>query len=443
MGATESHWAPFSRVADPESQRQNRPPHEFPNGSVYEGQWVGPAREGHGVQRWPDAACYTGQWVKDKAQGMGKFVHAAGDWYEGQYLDDMQHGYGVAMYMDGSKYTGNFWCDKHHGDGVEVWPDGKRFQGTYYQGIKHGEGTFRWPDGSSYIGNFEANNLSGIGTYSWADGRSYTGEWEKNTMHGKGTFSYGDGRSYTGDFFEDVKHGHGVFSWPDGRQYAGEWKNGKRHGKGRYPQSSAIKVDCSPPLPMMLFTTLLLSAFAAGYHLPEPPNCSEEELMNGYNHTLRGGWMDLSMYTTWPRDINHHQDPINFTQAAGICTEKNLANASGNESLFCISTPLPFFSQCLRVKKSIPLNVTNVTNVLSSCHDFESIGTDVLNEAKFPFESRFCHKSLHGDLTRLLLVGTRQGAERWIVDDAQFVPERDTGVLHCFLLPARDERFPA
>ena len=196
------------------------------------------------------------------------------------------------------------------------------------------------------------------------------------------------------------------------------------NGGFRYPQSSAIKVDCSPPLPMMLFTTLLLSAFAAGYHLPEPPNCSEEELMNGYNHTLRGGWMDLSMYHTWPRDLNHHQDPINFTSAAGICTEKHLANASGNESLFCISTPLPFFSQCLRVKKSIPLTVTNVTNVLSSCHDFESIGSDVLREAKFPFESRFCHQSLHGDLTRLLLVGTRQGAERWIVETCHWMKAR-------------------
>ena len=30
-----------------------------------------------------------------------------------------------------------------------------------------------------------------------------------------------------------------------------------------------------------------------------------------------------------------------------------------------------------------------------------------------------------------------------VQDDAQFVPERDTGVLHCFLLTARDERFPA
>eukprot|EP00435_Cladocopium_sp_Y103_P021651 s2598_g5.t1 len=288
MGATESHWAPFSR-ADPESQRQNRPPHEFPNGSVYEGQWVGPAREGHGVQTWPDGACYTGQWVKDglqlliatgdassggdnlltdKAQGMGKFVHAAGDWYEGQYLDDMQHGYGVAMYMDGSKYTGNFWCDKHHGDGVEVWPDGKRFQGTYYQGIKHGQGTFRWPDGSSYIGNFEANNLSGIGTYAWADGRSYTGEWEKNTMHGKGTFSYGDGRSYTGDFFEDVKHGHGVFSWPDGRQYDGEWKNGKRHGKGR--RDTAMRTAWSetdrPEVKLWLEKKIGLATFDRSYY---------------------------------------------------------------------------------------------------------------------------------------------------------------------------------
>ena len=147
------------------------------------------------------------------------------------------------------------------------------------------------------------------------------------------------------------------------------------NGGFRHFQSSAIKVDCSPPLPMMLFTTLLLSTFAAGYHLPEPPNCSEEELTNGYNYTLRGGWMDLRVYHTWPRDRHQHGrvGAINFTSAAGICTEKNLANASGNESLFCISTPLPLFSQCLRVKKSIPLNVTNV---LSSCHDFESIGTE-------------------------------------------------------------------
>ena len=197
-------------------------------------------------------------------------------------------------------------------------------------------------------------------------------------------------------------------------------------GEFRYPQSSAIKVDCSPPSPMMLFTTLLLSTFAAGYHLPEPPNCSEEELMNGYNYTLRGGWMDLTMYHTWPRDLDRHgrMGAINFTSAAGICTKKNLANASGNGSPFCISTPLLFFSQCLRVKKSIPLTVTNVTNVLSSCHDFESIGTDVLNEAKFPFESRFCHKSLHGDLTRLLLVGTRQGAERWIVETCHWMKAR-------------------
>eukprot|EP00439_Symbiodinium_sp_Y106_P026495 s1288_g3.t1 len=126
----------LARTADPESERQQRPPHELPNGAVYEGQWVGPAREGYGIQKWPDGASYTGQW--DKAQGMGKFHHAAGDWYEGNFLDDMQHGYGVAMYIDGSKYTGQFACDKHHGEGVEVWPDGSRFQGSYFQGMKHG-----------------------------------------------------------------------------------------------------------------------------------------------------------------------------------------------------------------------------------------------------------------------------------------------------------------
>jgi len=36
---------------------------------VYEGQWLGKARDGHGKQVWPDGSRYEGEWKDDKANG--------------------------------------------------------------------------------------------------------------------------------------------------------------------------------------------------------------------------------------------------------------------------------------------------------------------------------------------------------------------------------------
>ena len=42
------------------NKREKRPPFQFENGIVYEGEWIGNNRDGYGVQIWPDGAKYEG-----------------------------------------------------------------------------------------------------------------------------------------------------------------------------------------------------------------------------------------------------------------------------------------------------------------------------------------------------------------------------------------------
>jgi hypothetical protein len=84
--------------------REARPPVTFKSGVVYEGQWVGPKRDGFGRQVWPDGAQYEGYWRNDRANGKGKFIHTDGDVYEGDWLDDKAQGHGTYSHSNGSRY---------------------------------------------------------------------------------------------------------------------------------------------------------------------------------------------------------------------------------------------------------------------------------------------------------------------------------------------------
>merc|ERR1719444_177289 len=61
------------------------------------------------TKEWPDGAVYEGEWLNGKANGKGTFTHP---------------GEGVYTHADGSTYTGQWVNDKQHGKGVEAWPDG-------------------------------------------------------------------------------------------------------------------------------------------------------------------------------------------------------------------------------------------------------------------------------------------------------------------------------
>lgn len=49
-------------------------------------------KEGYGIQTWPDGSVYEGDWLKNEANGKGKFIYANGDVYEGSWKMGRQVG---------------------------------------------------------------------------------------------------------------------------------------------------------------------------------------------------------------------------------------------------------------------------------------------------------------------------------------------------------------
>ncbi len=111
--------------------RHGKGKNTFPNGDVYEGDYVNGKKHGNGIYRWnkevggalykgnysegerngvglmvfPDGSKYHGAFVKGKRTGLGVLVYANGDYYKGEWLDDAKHGLGEYGYSNGSKVT--------------------------------------------------------------------------------------------------------------------------------------------------------------------------------------------------------------------------------------------------------------------------------------------------------------------------------------------------
>eukprot|EP00419_Tripos_fusus_P004025 CAMPEP_0172670986 /NCGR_PEP_ID=MMETSP1074-20121228/10629_1 /TAXON_ID=2916 /ORGANISM="Ceratium fusus, Strain PA161109" /LENGTH=390 /DNA_ID=CAMNT_0013487967 /DNA_START=32 /DNA_END=1205 /DNA_ORIENTATION=- len=95
---------------------------QFGTGAVYDGQWLGNARDGMGKMSWPDGAEYFGEWVRNTATGQGMFCHLDGDAYVGQWRSNLAHGYGIFTAKDGLSYIGEFFDDLQEGFGVQAAP---------------------------------------------------------------------------------------------------------------------------------------------------------------------------------------------------------------------------------------------------------------------------------------------------------------------------------
>ena len=40
------------------------------------------------MQIWPDGSIYEGDWVNDKANGNGRLINVDGDYYKGEWIED-------------------------------------------------------------------------------------------------------------------------------------------------------------------------------------------------------------------------------------------------------------------------------------------------------------------------------------------------------------------
>jgi len=181
---------------------------EWPNGTIYKGEFKNKARNGYGYYLFENGDVYVGEWQNNERHGYGVYYfsnHNSHKRYSGEWRAGQRSGMGILHYND-AKISPRFgvWNDgefKHKyndlgciegdcykGFGVYVWDDGARYEGNFVQGKRNGEGVYYYAKGSKYIGTQENDRRHGWGTYYYSSGSKYVGEWVYETKEGRGTF---------------------------------------------------------------------------------------------------------------------------------------------------------------------------------------------------------------------------------------------------------------
>jgi len=129
----------------------------------------------------PDGSIFEGQFCGQNRHGWGRFTWTNGGTFEGQFDNNDMHGEGTYRWSDGSSYVGQWQRNEMGPQGVMRWTDGRRYEGHFDSGKKHGEGQLVWPDGRMYEGQWHSGKQHGIGLTVTGAGVIRVSEWE----HGK------------------------------------------------------------------------------------------------------------------------------------------------------------------------------------------------------------------------------------------------------------------
>jgi hypothetical protein len=84
----------------------------YPDGSFYEGQFLGGKRTQQGTIAYENGTVYRGQWLQSQKQGTGSLHFRDGTRFEGTFQGGKRHGVGVLRNLRGKKL-------------VAEWNDGK------------------------------------------------------------------------------------------------------------------------------------------------------------------------------------------------------------------------------------------------------------------------------------------------------------------------------
>lgn len=164
----------------------------YPNGDVYDGDFLDGIREGRGDYRYgKNGDLYKGEWIKNMKHGIGKMTYNM----SGPPKDD------------------------------EKQPELKvgEYQGYWENGRRHGEGLFTYPNGDVYSGWWRFGEKEGTGTYSSkATGMKMFGEWSNGEIH-TGRWIYPNGVYFEGKFQNNKPSGHGTWHFSNGNSLEGTY----------------------------------------------------------------------------------------------------------------------------------------------------------------------------------------------------------------------------
>ena len=204
----------------------------WPDGRIYDGEWVAGEPHGEGVETRPDGGRYQGAWRDGRYHGHGTERTPEGQRYVGDFVEGVRQGSGVMTGPEGT-YRGGWANDLPHGSGTFEGSDGTVYEGGWRQGQRYGYGRYTMADGTVYDGEWAADRPNGFGRLESPDGAAYEGEWQQGQRHGYGRAEGPPGLVYEGTWRHDERQGYGIEHRPDGSSYEGDWQQDLRHGQGR------------------------------------------------------------------------------------------------------------------------------------------------------------------------------------------------------------------
>ncbi|KAJ5073950.1 phosphatidylinositol-4-phosphate 5-kinase related [Anaeramoeba ignava] len=204
----------------------------YPNGSVFEGNFVENIKSGPAKLTFPTGDILTANWENDFPSGLAKITYKSGTVISGNYSDGFISGPGKILFCDGSVYEGDFDKNKMNGKGTLIYSNGDKYQGEFKNNFRHGQGEFHERDNQIYNGDWAYDKREGNGKQIYSNGNVYDGGWRKDLPHGKGIYISKTGSKYAGHWNLGQKSGFGRLDYSETKYYEGEWVENLKSGKG-------------------------------------------------------------------------------------------------------------------------------------------------------------------------------------------------------------------
>jgi hypothetical protein len=117
-----------------------------------------------------------------------------GSIYQGQFLNYYPHGIGCLLYPNRDKYKGEFFNGQPYGWGILNYANGDIYKGRFNNSCPHGKGTYIYANGNIYEGSFKNSTFDGQGTLTFTNQDAYQGEFKNGRFEGPGKFTFADGQ---------------------------------------------------------------------------------------------------------------------------------------------------------------------------------------------------------------------------------------------------------